>query len=51
VELLAEDGRGKDEGQVEGLAWFDVDVHGIGCIALVIVDIKDIFPRDGWGRC
>jgi hypothetical protein len=28
VELLAEDGGGEDEGQVEGLAWFDVDVDG-----------------------
>jgi hypothetical protein len=31
VELLSEDGGGEDEGQVEGLAWFDVDVHGVGC--------------------
>ena len=28
VEFLPEDGGGEDEGQVEGLAWFDVYVHG-----------------------
>ena len=27
VELLPENGGGEDEGQVEWLAWFDVDVH------------------------
>jgi hypothetical protein len=28
VEFLPEDGGGEDEVQVDGLAWFDVYVHG-----------------------
>ena len=54
-ELLAEDGGGEDEGQVEGLAWFDVYVHGVGgsgcyhrCQGCYSYDGMPIFGPNPW---